>query len=52
MIALQELVSKYKTIEEVRKHAAEISVTAKNFDQALEKVKPSGHDTKDLSKFI
>ncbi len=52
MIALQDLVSKYKTIEEVRKHAAEIKVTPKNFDQALEKIKPSGHDTKDLGKFI
>jgi hypothetical protein len=48
----QDLVSKYKTIEEVRKHAAEIKVTPKNFDQALEKIKPSGHDTKDLGKFI
>ena len=52
MIALQDLVSKYKTIEEVRKHAVEIKVTAKNFDQALEKIKPSGHDAKDLGKFI
>jgi transitional endoplasmic reticulum ATPase len=52
MMALQDLVSKYKTIEEVRKHAAEIKVTPKNFDQALEKIKPSGHDTKDLGKVI
>ncbi|MGA3109762.1 MAG: CDC48 family AAA ATPase, partial [Candidatus Bathyarchaeia archaeon] len=36
MLALEEHVSKYKTIEEVRKHAAEIKVTMKNFDKALE----------------
>jgi transitional endoplasmic reticulum ATPase len=52
MIALEEHVSKYKTIEEVRKHSAEIKVTAKHFDKALEKIKPSGRDGKDLGKFI
>jgi len=52
MLALEEHVSKYKTIEEVRKHAAEIKVTMKNFDKALEKTKPSSHDGKDLGKFI
>jgi SpoVK/Ycf46/Vps4 family AAA+-type ATPase len=52
MIALQEHVSKYKSIEEARKHASEIKVTAKDFDKALEKTKPSGHDGKDYGKII
>lgn len=52
MMALEELVSKYKTIEEVRKHSAEIKVTAKHFEKALEKIKRSGRDGKDLGKFV
>ncbi len=52
MIALEELVTKYKTVEEVRKHSAEVKVTAKHFDKAMEKIKPSSHDGKDLGKFI
>jgi transitional endoplasmic reticulum ATPase len=50
MIALQEHVSKYKTIDEIRKHATEIKVTAKHFDKALEKTKPSGQDQNEYSK--
>jgi transitional endoplasmic reticulum ATPase len=52
MIALQEHVSKFKDIEEARKHAAEITVSAKDFDKAIEKTKPSGHDGKDYGKII
>jgi transitional endoplasmic reticulum ATPase len=52
MIALQEHISKYQTVEEARKHAAEIKVTAKDFDKALEKAKPSSRDGKDFAKFI
>ena len=52
MIALQEHVSKYKTVEEARKHSAEIKVTAKHFDKALEKAKPSSRDGKDYGKII
>jgi transitional endoplasmic reticulum ATPase len=52
MIALQEHVSKYKAVEEARKHAAEIKVTAKHFDKALEKAKPSSRDGKDYGKII
>ena len=52
MIALQEHVSKYKTVEEARRHAPEIKVTAKHFDKALEKAKPSSRDGKDYGKII
>ena len=46
MIAIEAHVSKYKTPEEVAKHTGEIKVTAKDFDKALEKTKPSGQETK------
>ena len=46
MIAIEEHVGKYKTADEVAKHAGEIKVTAKNFDKALEKAKPSSQETK------
>ena len=52
MIALQEHISKYKTVEEARRHAPEIKVTAKHFDKALEKAKPSSRDGKDYGKII
>jgi len=52
MIALQEHVSKYESVEEARKHAPEIKVTAKHFDKALEKAKPSSRDGKDYGKII
>ena len=48
MIALEEHVEKYKTVDEVRKHASELKVTAKHFDQALEKRKPSNQEEKKL----
>jgi hypothetical protein len=43
----KQVAEKYK-IEEVRKHSAEIKVTAKHFEKALEKIKRSGRDGKDL----
>jgi transitional endoplasmic reticulum ATPase len=48
MIALEEHVEKYKTVDEVRKHASELKVTSKHFDQALEKRKPSNQEEKKL----
>ena len=53
MIAIEEHVGKYKTSEEVAKHTGEIKVTAKDFDKALEKAKPSGQETKkDYGKIV
>lgn len=48
MIALEEHVDKYKTAEEVRNHATEVKVTAKHFDEALKKIKPSSQEEKML----
>jgi transitional endoplasmic reticulum ATPase len=48
MIALEEHVAQYKTVDEVRKHASELKVTSKHFDQALEKRKPSNQEEKKL----
>ncbi|MGO9644249.1 MAG: CDC48 family AAA ATPase [Candidatus Bathyarchaeia archaeon] len=53
MIAIEQHVGKYKTPEEVAKHTGEIKVTAKDFDKALEKAKPSGQETKkDYGKIV
>jgi transitional endoplasmic reticulum ATPase len=49
MMALEEHVDKYKSVEEVRKHAAEVKVTAKHFDTALNKIKPTSQEEKKLS---
>jgi len=49
MLALEEHVDKYKTPDEVRKHASEVKVTAKHFDEALKKSKPSSQEEKMLS---
>jgi transitional endoplasmic reticulum ATPase len=46
MIALEEIVEKYKNMEEIQKHASEVKVTAKHFEKALEKTKPSAQDEK------
>lgn len=48
MIALEEHVDKYKTAEEVRNHATEVKVTAKHFEEALKKIKPSSQEEKML----
>ena len=48
MIALEEHVEKYKTVDEVRKHASELKVTSKHFEKALEKRKPSNQEEKKL----
>lgn len=52
MTALEEHVEKYKTTEEVEKHAAEVKVTMKHFEAALAKIKPSSQEEKKLSERI
>ena len=49
MTALEEHVEKYKTTEEVGKHAAEVKVTMRHFEDALTKMKPSSQEEKKLS---
>ena len=49
MTALEEHVEKYKTTEEIGKHAAEVKVTMKHFEDALAKMKPSSQEEKKLS---
>jgi len=49
MMALEEHVDKYKTTDEVRKHASEVRVTAKHFDEAMKKTKPTSQEEKMLS---
>jgi len=49
MTALEEHVEKYKTTEEVGKHAAEVKVTMRHFENALTKMKPSSQEEKKLS---
>ena len=49
MMALEEHVDKYKSAEEVRKHAKEVKVTAKHFDIALNKIKPTSQEEKKLN---
>jgi transitional endoplasmic reticulum ATPase len=49
MMALEEHVDKYKTTEEVRKHASEVKVTARHFDDALKKTKATSQEEKMLS---
>ena len=48
MMALEEHVEKYKTIDEIRKHASEVKVTMKNLEDALAKTKPSSQEEKKL----
>ena len=53
MVAIEEHVGKYKTPDEVTKHTGEIKVTAKHFDKALEKAKPSSQEAKkDYGKIV
>jgi len=49
MMALEEHVEKYKTPEEVRKHASEVQVTATHFESALKKTKPTSQEEKTLN---
>jgi transitional endoplasmic reticulum ATPase len=49
MMALEEHVDKYKTAEEVRKHASEVKVTAQHFEEALKKTKPTSQEEKILN---
>ena len=46
MMALEEHVEKYKTPAEISKKSAEVKVTAKHFDDALAKMKPSSQEEK------
>ena len=48
MLALEEHVEKYKTVEEIGKHAGEVKVTAKHFEDSLEKTKQSSQEEKKL----
>jgi transitional endoplasmic reticulum ATPase len=49
MLALEEHVEKYKTVDEIGKHAGEVKVTAKHFEDSLEKTKSSRQEEKKLS---
>ncbi len=49
MMALEEHVEKYKTVDEIGKHAGEVKVTAKHFENSLEKTKSSSQEEKKLS---
>jgi len=46
MMALEEHVEKYKTPDEIKKHAGETKVTAKHFEDSLEKTKQSSQEEK------
>ena len=48
MLALEEHVEKYKTVEEIGKHAGEVKVTAKHFESSLDKTKQSNQEEKKL----
>jgi transitional endoplasmic reticulum ATPase len=48
MLALEEHVEKYKTVEEIGKHAGEVKVTAKHFEDSLTKTKQSNQEEKKL----
>jgi transitional endoplasmic reticulum ATPase len=48
MMALEEHVEKYKTPDEIKKHAAETKVTAKHFEDSLEKTKQSSQEEKKI----
>jgi len=49
MMALEEHVEKYKTTEDIGKHAGEVKVTMRHFESSLEKTKPSSQEEKKLS---
>jgi transitional endoplasmic reticulum ATPase len=44
MMALEEHVEKYKTVDEIKKHAGEVRVTAKHFEDSLVKTKQSSQE--------
>ena len=50
MLALEEHVGKYKNSEDIRKHANEVKVTAKHFEDALTKMKPASQEEKKLKR--
>ena len=50
MLALEEHVAKYKTTEEIRKHASEVKVGQKYFDEAFKKIKPASQEEKKLKR--
>jgi transitional endoplasmic reticulum ATPase len=49
MMALEEHVEKYKTSDEIRKHASEVKVTARHFEEALKKREPSTKEERKLN---
>jgi transitional endoplasmic reticulum ATPase len=49
MMALEEHVEKYKTVDEISKHAGEVKVTSKHFEDAFEKTKTSTQEEKKWS---
>jgi transitional endoplasmic reticulum ATPase len=48
MMALEEHVEKYKTVDEIKKHAGEVRVTAKHFEDSLVKTKQSSQDERKI----
>jgi transitional endoplasmic reticulum ATPase len=49
MMAIEEHVEKYKTTDEIGKHAAEVKVTMRHFEDSLAKIKPSSLEEKKLA---
>jgi len=47
-MALEEHVEKYMTPDEIKKHAGETKVTAKHFEDSLEKTKQSSQEEKKI----
>jgi transitional endoplasmic reticulum ATPase len=50
MMALEEHVEKYRTSDEIRKHANEVKITPKHFEEALTKMKPASQEEKKLKR--
>ena len=50
MMALEEHVEKYKTSEEIRKHANEVKILPRHFEDALTKMKPASQEEKKLKR--
>ena len=50
MLSLEQHVEKYKSIEEIRKHASEVKVTQEHFDEALKKMKPASQEERQLRR--
>jgi len=49
MLAIEEHVEKYKTVDEIAKHSGEVTVTVQHFEKALEKTRPSSQEEKKMS---